>query len=195
MEAVHKGCPSPVLFLIQRRPELTAQVLAAIRRARPEHLLVAADGPEDDVRCEETRRLVLEGVDWPCTLLTHFSRERLGCRKAISQALDWGFVEHERLIVIEDDCLPEPSFFDFCTELLERYQNDERVMQICGSNLSGHAAQDGSSYYASRFATIWCWASWRRASPKLMPSFFITKEKTSPPVPQAPKQCQLCCSG
>lgn len=105
----------------------------------------------------------MAGVDWPCIVLTHFSRERLGCRRAISQALDWGFAEHERLIVIEDDCLPEASFFAFCTELLERYQDDEKVMQICGSNLSGHAVQDGSSYYASRFATIWGWASWRRA--------------------------------
>lgn len=163
MEAASHGCPTPVLFLIQRRPELSTQVLAAIRRARPVHLLVAADGPEEDSRCQETRRLVLEGIDWPCRLLTHFSRERLGCRKAVSQALDWGFGEHERLIVIEDDCLPDPSFFSFSTELLDRYQDDDKVMQICGSNLSGHAAQDGGSYYASRFATIWGWASWRRA--------------------------------
>ena len=163
MEAASPGCPTPVLFLIQRRPVLSAQVLAAIRIARPVHLLVAADGPEEDARCQETRRLVLEGIDWPCHLQTRFSRERLGCRQAVSEALDWGFGEHERLIVIEDDCLPEPSFFCFSTELLDRYQDDDRVMQICGSNLSGHAAQDGSSYYASRFATIWGWASWRRA--------------------------------
>ncbi len=157
------GCQTPVLLLIQRRPELTARVLSAIREVRPAHLLVAADGPEEDARCQETRRLVLEGIDWPCSVLTRFSRERLGCRKAISQALDWGFAVHERLIVIEDDCLPEPSFFRFCTDLLDRYQDDDKVMQICGSNLSGHAAQDGSSYYASRFSTIWGWASWRRA--------------------------------
>jgi hypothetical protein len=94
---------------------------------------------------------------------TRFSPTRLGCREAISQALDWGFALHERLIVVEDDCLPELSFFRFCTELLDRYQDDEKIMQICGSNLSGHAAQDGSSYYASRFDTIWGWASWRRA--------------------------------
>lgn len=162
MEAV-EGCPTPVLFLIQRRPDVTAQVLASIRKARPAHLLVAADGPEGDERCQETRRLVLEGVDWPCTVSTRFSQERLGCRKAVSQALDWGFSVHERLIVVEDDCLPDPSFFRFCPELLDRYQDDDRVMQICGCNLSGHPAQDGSSYYVSRFAMIWCWASWRRA--------------------------------
>lgn len=163
MESPLQGCPTPVLFLIHRRPQLTALTFAAIRKARPEHLLVAADGPEDDVICQETRRLVQEGIDWPCVVQTRFSATRLGCRNAVSQSLEWAFAEHERLIVLEDDCLPEPSFFFFCTELLTRYQDEERVMQICGSNLSGHVAQDGSSYYISRFATIWGWASWRRA--------------------------------
>lgn len=163
MESEPHGCPTPVLFLIHRRPQLTARSFAAIRQARPEHLLVAADGPEDDALCQETRRLVKEGIDWPCNVQTRFSATRLGCSNAVSQALDWAFAEHERVIVLEDDCLPEPSFFCFCTELLAHYQDDERVMQICGSNLSGHAAQDGCSYYSSRFATIWGWASWRRA--------------------------------
>ncbi|WP_395733440.1 glycosyltransferase family 2 protein [Prosthecobacter sp.] len=163
MESAPHGCPTPVLFLIHRRPQLTARSFAAIRQARPEQLMVAADGPEDDVLCQETRRLVEEGIDWPCNVQTRFSATRLGCRNAVSQALDWAFAKHERVIVLEDDCLAEPSFFCFCTELLERYQDEERVMQICGSNLSGHAAQDGSSYYSSRFATIWGWASWRRA--------------------------------
>lgn len=163
MESEPHGCPTPVLFLIHRRPQLTARSFAAIRQARPEHLLVAADGPEDDALCQETRRLVKEGIDWPCNVQTRFSATRLGCRNAVSQALDWAFAEHERVIVLEDDCLPEPSFFCFCTELLAHYQDGERVMQICGSNLSGHAAQDGCSYYSSRFATIWGWASWRRA--------------------------------
>ncbi len=163
MEVIRDCCPTPVPFLIQRRPELTETVLAAIRRAGPIHLLVAADRPEKDERCQQTRKLVLEGIDWPCVLQTRFSEKRLGCGQAISQALDWGFTVHERLIIIEDDCLPDPSFFRFCTELFERYQYEEKVMQICGSNLSGHKAQNSSSYYCSRFPTIWGWASWRRA--------------------------------
>ena len=157
------SCHTPVLLLVYNRPAFTAKVLAAVRAAQPATLLVAADGPVGDPKCQEVRELVMQGIDWPCHVHTRFSPTRLGCRKAISQALDWGFAGHERLIVIEDDCLPESSFFRFCTELLERYQDDDKVMQICGSNLSGHVAQDGSSYYSSRFATIWGWASWRRA--------------------------------
>lgn len=163
MESTPEGCPTPVLFLIQRRPEVTARVLEAIRQARPSCLLVAADGPEEDVLCVRTRQLVLAGIDWPCEVQTRFSQQRLGCRKAIAGALDWAFALHERLIVVEDDCLPDATFFSFCTELLERYENDPRVMQVCGSNQCDMAGPGGVSYFASRFAMVWGWASWRRA--------------------------------
>jgi hypothetical protein len=152
-----------VLFLIQRRLELALQVLAAIRTAKPSQLLIAADGPEEDARCRETREWVLKGIDWPCEVHTRFSPIHLGCRAAVSQALDWGFSISEHLIVIEDDCLPSASFFMFCEELLNRYHDTPEVMQICGANLSGHSSADGNDYYPSRFPTIWGWASWRRA--------------------------------
>lgn len=156
-------CQTPVLFLIHRRLELARQVLSAIRQVRPVSLLVAADGPEEDDRCQQTRSMVLREIDWPCEIETRFATDGLGCRKAVSQALDWGFSLHDRLIVIEDDCLPHVAFFQFCTELLYRYENQPEVMQICGCNETGHRPQDGSSYFASRFPSIWGWASWRRA--------------------------------
>ena len=154
---------TPVLLLIHRRPAPTEQVFDAIRKARPPALLVAADGPSDDPQCQETRNLVLLHVDWPCAVETRLLKENEGCKRAVAGALDWAFSRHQHLIVIEDDCLPSASFFPFCEELLERYKDAPEVMQICGANLSDRAAEGGSDYYASRFATIWGWASWRRA--------------------------------
>jgi len=154
---------TPVLFLIHRRPRLTQKVFQAIREVRPPVLLVAADGPSDDSRCRETRSSVLNQIDWPCSVETRLLEDNEGCKLAVSGALDWAFSRHARLIVIEDDCLPSPSFFQFCEELLNRYENVPKVMQICGANLSGRIATDGSDYYVSRFATIWGWASWRRS--------------------------------
>lgn len=158
-----KPARTPVLFLIHRRPELAAQVFAAIREARPARLLVAADGPEDDPRCQECRALVLGGVDWDCAVETRFLESNEGCKRAVAGALDWAFSRHERLIVLEDDCLPHPSFFAFCEELLERYAAVPEVMQICGSNLTSHQPRDGAGFFFSRFGPIWGWASWRRA--------------------------------
>jgi hypothetical protein len=162
MEVTSHGCRTPVLFLVQRRPQITSRVLEVIRQARPSHLLVAADGPEDDSRCQETRRLILAGIDWPCTVETLFSPTRQGCKKAVSSALDWAFGLHEQLIILEDDCVPDLSFFSFCDEMLKLYRDVPEIMQICGSNLTGFQAAE-ESYFFSRFGPIWGWASWRRA--------------------------------
>lgn len=162
MQASGVICQTPVLLLIRNRPQLTSRVLEGIRRVRPVQLLVAADGPEDEQLCQETRRIVLKSIDWPCSISMRFSAIRLGCKKAVSEALNWAFELHEELIVLEDDCVPNLSFFLFCEQMLARYRTSPDVMQICGSNLTGFIPGE-SSYYFSRFGPIWGWASWRRA--------------------------------
>lgn len=136
--------------------------MAALKLARPAVLLVAADGPQDDPRCDQVRKEVMRSIDWPCQVVTRFLDERQGCRRAVSSALDWAFGQHEQLIILEDDCLPHPGFFPFCEAMLDRFKEVPEVMQVCGSNLTGMRPA-GQSYYFSRFGPIWGWASWRRA--------------------------------
>ena len=161
------GARSAVAFLIFNRPECTRQTFAAIRAARPPRLLVIADGPRPDrlgeaERCETTRAIVTGGVDWPCQVEENFSSVNLGCRKRVSSGLDWVFSREEEAIILEDDCLPHASFFPYCTELLDRYREDRRVMMIAGANLAPPASAS-ASYRFSRVCHIWGWASWRRA--------------------------------
>jgi hypothetical protein len=158
---------SPVLFLVFNRPDTTARVFETIRQAHPPRLYVAADGPRasrpgEADRCEAVRRLAT-AVDWPCELKTLLRHENLGCKRAVSSGISWFFEHEPEGIVLEDDCLPDPSFFTYCDALLEHYRDDPRVMCISGDNfIAGHwSPQD--SYYFSRFAHIWGWASWRRA--------------------------------
>ncbi|PID60307.1 hypothetical protein CSB45_00540 [candidate division KSB3 bacterium] len=111
----------PVLFLIFNRPDVTAQVFAAIRQAQPSKLYVAADGarPENAGEVErvaQTRQVVLNSIDWPCELKTLFRETNLGCRMAVSSAIDWFFEHGEQGIILEDDCLPDQSFFGFCSD-------------------------------------------------------------------------------
>lgn len=161
------ACRSPVLFLVFNRPSLTAKVFAEIRAARPPVLYVAADGPRktrpDEARlCAEARAVVTQ-VDWPCEVRTLFRDENLGCRDAVSSALDWVFEHEAEAIVLEDDCLPAPDFFSFCDAMLERYRGETRIRHITGTNLQ-HGIQRGTaSYYFSRISHVWGWASWRRA--------------------------------
>ena len=162
------NCP-PVLFLIFNRPEVTARVFARIREARPKQLFVAADGPRSDCRgdaaqCDHARECVDQVIDWPCETRRLYRERNYGCRKAVSSAIDWFFEHVEKGVILEDDCHPEPSFFPFCAELLDRYRNDTRIMQIAGTNL-GLIGEDDipGSYCFSRFGPIWGWATWRRA--------------------------------
>lgn len=156
---------TPVAFLIFNRPDLTNIVFDAIAQAKPKKLLVVADGPRFPEEAETCRqaRAVIERVDWDCEVLTNFSERNLGCKHRVSSGLDWVFSEVEEAIILEDDCLPAPSFFYFCQTLLDHYRDDERIMHISGNNFQFDQSRTEYSYYFSKYPHIWGWASWRRA--------------------------------
>jgi hypothetical protein len=156
-----------IVFLIFNRPSETAQTFEAIRAARPSELFVVADGPRsyrpsDLDLCERTRGII-DQVDWPCQVRRNFSDENMGCGKRVSSGLDWAFAQVEGAIILEDDCLPDSSFFPYCAELLERYRDDERVMMVSGNNFQNGRQRTSDSYYFSQLPHIWGWATWRRA--------------------------------
>ena len=157
----------PVIFIIFNRPDTTRQVFETIRAARPRKLLVIADGPRanrpgEAEKCAAARAIVDE-VDWDCEVQRNFSETNQGCRLRISSGTTWAFELVDKAIILEDDCVPSPSFFAYCADLLDRYENDERVMMISGNNfLFGHA-ETADSYYFSRYPHVWGWATWRRA--------------------------------
>lgn len=158
----------PILLIAFNRPDTTDRVLTLLRALRPERLYVACDGPRPDrpadgPRCAEVRRLVQASIDWPCRLHTLLRETNLGCREGVSSAIDWFFEQEEEGIILEDDILPDPSFFPYCRELLERYRHDERVGAIAANNHQRRPPADGSSYRFSIYAHVWGWASWRRA--------------------------------
>ncbi len=158
---------APVALFAFNRPATTARVFDAIRAARPSRLFLVCDGPRADrpdeaARCESVREL-LARVDWPCEVTREYSSANLGCRRRVSSGIDWVFSQVEEAIFLEDDTLPDASFFPYCDELLSRYRDDERVLAVGGNNMLGEGAPDGSSYWFSAHARIWGWASWRRA--------------------------------
>ncbi len=154
-------------FIIFNRPEETARTLERIAGAKPPKLFVVADGPRPDMesdarRCAQTRA-VLDRVDWDCEVLWNASETNMGCNRRVSTGLTWLFENVEEAIVIEDDCLPEPSFFPYCEQLLREYRQDERVMMISGCNYLPPEKQPPHSYYFSKYGHVWGWATWRRA--------------------------------
>jgi hypothetical protein len=155
---------TPVLFLIFNRPDTTQQVFNEIRKTQPAQLFVAADGPSkaDYELCKKTRDIIQQ-VDWDCKVSTLFRDKNLGCKYAVSSAIDWFFSNVDEGIILEDDCVPDQSFFPFCQELLEKYRDDKRIMMISGANFQFDRKKTENSYYFSRYFHIWGWATWKRA--------------------------------
>jgi hypothetical protein len=158
---------TPFAFFIFNRPDTTQKVFDRIREVKPSKLFVIADGPRnykqgEKEKCQQVRKII-DSIDWPCQLLTNYSDINLGCQKRISTGLDWVFSQVEEAIILEDDCLPDPSFFRFCEELLKKYRNDERIFVISGDNFQLGSKRTEYSYYFSLYNHCWGWATWRRA--------------------------------
>jgi hypothetical protein len=157
---------TPVLFLVFKRPGTTRRVFEGIRKARPARLFVAADGPRDGWTeeaelCRETREVIR--VDWECDLRTLFRDRNLGVKAGVASSIDWFFENAGEGIILEDDCLPHPDFFTFAAGLLARYRDDPRLMHVSGDNFQLGRRRGEASYYFSRYAHCWGWATWRRA--------------------------------
>lgn len=156
---------TPVVLIAFNRPDLTRRVLGAIRASGPTRLLLVSDGPREDRPDDKSRveavREVLSAIDWPCQVDRRFSEKNLGCEQNIETGLDWAFGLVDRAIVLEDDCLPDATFFPYAAELLERYRENRRVWHI-GGNQHGvpDALFEGRSYAFSTWASVWGWATW-----------------------------------
>lgn len=156
----------PILFVIFNRPDTTQRVFDEIRKQQPKSLYVAADGPRmgrvDDVeKCIKTRSII-DQIDWECSVKLLYREENLGCGKAVSSAITWFFDQEEMGIVLEDDCLPHPDFFQYCKELLLKYKDTEIIKWISGNNFELQSKNTTASYYYSAYNHVWGWASWRR---------------------------------
>lgn len=158
-------CP-PVALFIFNRPDFTLEVFKQIAKAKPRQLFIVADGPRNNEEAEVCRqaRAVTEQVDWDCEIVREYAETNLGCRKRVTSGLDKVFSIVEEAIMLEDDCIPDPTFFRFCQELLAYYRTEKRVMMISGNNFQFGRKRGSGSYYFSSFGhTGGAFATWRRA--------------------------------
>ena len=127
---MNNGFNTPILFLIFNRLDVGKQVFSEIRNVQPKQLFIAADGgrtAEEHLICAEVRRSVLDMIDWECEVHTNFREENAGCGKNVSEAITWFFEHVEEGIILEDDCLPSPSFFNFCQDNLEKHRENNKI--------------------------------------------------------------------
>lgn len=158
---------TPILLIAFNRPDYLEQTFAKVRMVQPAHLYIAVDGPrpDHDGEYEKVRECqsFAKKVDWPCKVHTLFREKNVGCGHGPAEAISWAFETTDRLVILEDDCVAEDSFFRFCDEMLELYANDERVWLISGR---GHHPEypffKDYDYIFSHYGHTWGWATWKR---------------------------------
>ncbi len=160
---------TPVAIIVFKRLDATKKMFEAVRAVQPKELFIIADGwrnEKEKEKCLAVRSYLDTAVDWPCVVHKDYSDKNLGCKMRVVSGLYEVFKKVEDAIIVEDDCVPDVSFFEFCEELLERYRHEPTVMQIAGLNVqqkNKNFTTNGASYYFSQFGEIWGWATWRRA--------------------------------
>ena len=156
----------PVAVIFFNRADSLKEVYQRIRSAKPTMLFLIQDGARknnnEDIKGIQECREVFENIDWDCKVYKNYSEENLGCGKRVSSGISWVFEHVDRAVIIEDDCIIEPSFFQFCEELLEKYKDDERVTMISGLNHFNDWSCGNNSYFFTRTGAIAAWATWKR---------------------------------
>lgn len=158
---------TPVLIITFNRPDYFKKLIDALSIVKVKHLMVFKDGPrplnnEDKIASLEIEELV-KSIDWPCDVKTNYMQNNLGCGWGPFSAISWAFQYTDKLIILEDDCIPSPCFFDYCSYLLDKYKNDSRVRHISGfCQFEGNSAFNNSDYIFTQYAPTIGWATWKR---------------------------------
>lgn len=170
-----------VLLVFFARPDTFRQVFAQVKKARPSKLFLYQDGPRvgrsDDILNIEECRKIAEDIDWDCEVHRFYQTENKGCDPSGYAAHTWAFQNVDKCIVIEDDIVPSVSFFRFCKEMLDKYENDSRVSMIGGFNLDEITPDIEEDYFFTSCTTSWGWASWSRVVLNWDPQFSVLDSK------------------
>ncbi len=158
---------TPVVLCVFRRLDTTKKVFERIREARPPKLYIISDAAREQVEGErekvaEVRQYIEQNVDWKCEVFKNYAAVNMGCGRRIPDGINWVFESEETAIILEDDCLPENSFFQYCQEMLEYYKDDDRIMVIGGNNPFASCYKSEEDYLFSKVPFMWGWATWKR---------------------------------
>lgn len=156
---------TPVVLFIYKRGNNLVDICKTLKKSKVKAIYIVADGPKnaaEKILTDQVRNLLESLITWECKVYKNYSDTNLGLKERFSSGISWVFNQTDRAIFIEDDCLPDPSFFPFCEELLEKYKNNNRVISVAGNNFQSPTNKVADSYYFSRYPHVWGWATWKR---------------------------------
>lgn len=158
-----------VLILFFANPQRLNKVFEQVRKAKPNKLFLYQDGAREGKNDEpgiEACRKIVENIDWPCEVHRWYQEKNVGCDPSEFLSQKWAFSFVDKCIILEDDDVPTQSFFRFCSELLDKYEFDERISMIAGMNHEGITEGVPYDYFFTSNVSIWGWATWKRVIDK-----------------------------
>lgn len=154
----------PVVLFTFKRSDTVVKILEVLALVKPKRMYILSDGPRNDSEraiIEEVRNEIEKYITWDCEVIRNYAQNNRGVYRNIALGAKWVFEQEKYAIFLEDDNLPEFTFFKFCKEMLERYEDDKRILWVCGTNyLENYTAYDGASYVFTKHLMPCGWASW-----------------------------------
>jgi len=146
-----------LLLIPFNRPHYLKQVLSELKASDFKKVFAFIDGPrnEEDARGIEK---VIEVLKNHGITNINAQKKNIGINPAFETAISWFFDNVEEGVILEEDCIPDKSFFSFAEIMLKKYKNDKRIGMICGTNL--HPNNEDSYLFSHQFG-IWGWGTWR----------------------------------
>ncbi|MES2691485.1 MAG: hypothetical protein V4658_13840 [Bacteroidota bacterium] len=160
---------TPVAVFTYKKADALKEVLKAVNAYKPARLYVVMDkSTENDREDVVAVRTLLNEFEFATIPEFIEPPQHQGILNIFDHALDHIFGKEERLIILEDDTVPSPLFFDYCNVMLEKYKDDAAIGCINGANL--HAVNNVETFFTSRVSLpFWGWATWAgrwRGKPK-----------------------------
>lgn len=157
----------PILLIGFNRPEIINETFSYIRKAKPEKLFVAIDGPRENRAGEDKLvndvKKIVKVIDWACEVHYKYNDTNLGAEITVSSAVSWVLENEDYVIVLEDDIIAPISFFNFAQDMLYKYKDDESIYMISSCQTTPIELPNDEDYLFGIYGHTWGWATWKRA--------------------------------
>ncbi len=154
----------PVVLFIMKRTENSLKVLSGVRKVKPSKVYIISDegrNEKEKVQVAECRKAIEDAIDWQCEVIKNYADENRGVLDRIGLGAKWVFEREDLAIFLEDDNMPEETFFTFCKEMLLKYKNNSKILWVCGTNyLTQYNSPENYSYVFTKHTLPCGWASW-----------------------------------
>jgi hypothetical protein len=175
-ELIMEGFDIPVCLFLFQRSDTVLRIIERLSEVKPKRLYLMCDqgrNEEEKKRVSLCRETVEKAINWECDVIKDYAPENRGVFGNIGLGALRVFEKEDVAIFLEDDNLPEVTFFQFCKEMLDRYKDNDRVLWVCGTNYLGKYNNESNESYMFTQSLLPCgWASWKNKFVKYYDAYF-----------------------